>query len=907
MSVLSPITNENKQLIKKWLPFSEVRHYEAENNVKIVITDNNEVLIFQTNMTTALYSNDPQFVSMLKSFVKSIWEHSPPAADKIEELETGKPLEQMLHVRGREDIYKELEPIYDNTKKDIILMTTSSGLIRFYKYLLKMVKAAVKRGVKIRILTHVNKKNVAYVKKVSDLGVEVKHVEKVYAVASCYDDSFMQMMRVRNDSTGIKSDDISIITNQKYTVKMIRQMLEEMWVHGTEASQIEDSIKRGKPIQEMRIVSGKENIYKLLSSITKQAKKEICMLASRKSLDRAVKYGYFDIDRRLAKKVKVRYLIPITEFNKDLVKKAMEFADVRHIEFTPIRVRLVDGKRCTIRYGGGGMDSLEEGICIFSNINKYVSNIKEHFENTWNSATPAGDRISELETGKIAEKTTVYRDSSVVSAKSIEMLKRTKKEALFVLSPRGVRRLTEVHNTTFNAIKEKAKKIRVRFVTQVTENNINSVKKLLPIGDVRHVDSVQTVMTYYDDFGALLGRKIITDPKVIEKNPDDSIYIITTHKGMVSSIKNIAEDIWNKAIHAKEKITEIETGKPLKTMKIVSGKENIWETFKEITASAKKEVYVLSTEQVAKRAEDSGLSEMQSKLAKKGVKVRYIMPITKENLDHVKRLMKYAEIRHIDSTPIAIRLIDGEVCTMRHGGEDFSNTREICIYSNIPSYVVTTKQYYENTWRTSIPAEERIKELETGIPREEVKYIRGRENLYALAAKHILSSKKDMFFMATEIGIVRMYKNIKKYIDIAAKKGVRIRCITIITDKNKDIIRDFDSMEIRHVEKMYSITDCYDDSVATIMHTNNDTESTESPNDVIIYSTQRDTIKMMRNMMEEVWRSSVPSEEKIKQLEDVTVKVVRIKTKVPKVEDISKVFSVDIDELVKEKQKESKK
>ena len=131
--VLSPINTDNKNLAKKWLFFAELRHYEAENNVKIVIIDDSEIIVFQTNTPMALYSNDPQFVAMLISFVSSIWENSPPGKDKINQLETGKPIEEIRQIRGRENIYQESGNLYDSLKKDAILMTTSHGTVRYYK------------------------------------------------------------------------------------------------------------------------------------------------------------------------------------------------------------------------------------------------------------------------------------------------------------------------------------------------------------------------------------------------------------------------------------------------------------------------------------------------------------------------------------------------------------------------------------------------------------------------------------------------------------------------------------------------------------------------------------------------------------------------------------------------------
>ena len=339
-------------------------------------------------------------------------------------------------------------------------MTTSHGTVRYYKYLRQFAESAINRGVRIRILAHVNKTSIDYIKKLTDIGIEIKHVEKIYAVLSCYDDSYMNMMRVRNDNTSLKSDDISIITNQEYTVKMMRQMLEEMWLHGIDALQMVENIEKGTPIKEMKVITGKENIYKLLRDITSQAKKEICMIATEKSLERAIKHNYLDIDKKLPKKVRLRYIIPITKNNIDIVKKTMKFAEVRHVKFTPIRVRIIDSEKCTIRYGGEESEYLEEGICVFSNIDSYVATMKDYFEKIWMEAIDAEEKIEQIKTGKPVEEIKIVSGLDNALAIVNEITSHAKNEVCHISSEWTFERLLK--GDIIGMEKELRKKIKFR-------------------------------------------------------------------------------------------------------------------------------------------------------------------------------------------------------------------------------------------------------------------------------------------------------------------------------------------------------------------------------------------------------------------------------------------------------------
>jgi len=881
IQVLSPINADNRHLAKKWLSFAELRHYEAENNVKIVIIDDSEILVFQTNVPMALYSNDPQFVAMLISFVGSIWENSPPGKDKITQLETGKPIEEIRQIRGRENIYQELGNLYSSAKKDVILMTTSHGTVRYYKYLRQFAESAINRGVRIRILAHVNKTSIDYIKKLTDIGIEIKHVEKIYAVLSCYDDSYMNMMRVRNDNTSLKSDDISIITNQEYTVKMMRQMLEEMWLHGIDALQMVENIEKGTPIKEMKVITGKENIYKLLRDITSQAKKEICMIATEKSLERAIKHNYLDIDKKLPKKVRLRYIIPITKNNIDIVKKTMKFAEVRHVKFTPIRVRIIDSEKCTIRYGGEESAYLEEGICVFSNIDSYVATMKDYFEKIWMEAVDAEEKIKEIETGKPVEETRIISGNEKIYNTLSEITNQAKKE-ICIMSTEGTLERSIKEGTLELSKKSAERGISLRYIIPITKKNKDLVKKAMSFAEVRHIDFTPIRMRMVD------GEKCTLRYGSEGVRYSNEVCIFSNAKSYVSTAKEFFENTWNSAIEAKERIKELETGKPAEETKVIYGKENIYNIWNEITKNAKKEICVISTERVIERSLESGLFDLAHKLSNKGVKIKYAMPITAKNKELVKELMKFAEVRHIDFTPVGIRIVDEESCTLRHGGDDIFQSIYVCVYSNIKNYVMTTKKYFENIWQNAIVAEEKIKEIEEGIAPEEVKYLRGRENLYLLAPKLILNAKKDIIFMATEAGIVRMYDNLGKFIDKAAKKGVRIRFITQITNQNKEIIKKFKNAEIRHTDKIYSVADCYDDNVLTILQTKSDSVDTFSPSDTIIYSTQRDTVKMIRQMIESSWDHGLSAEERISDLEGRRSDVMKIREKI--VQDTAEVI-----------------
>lgn len=698
LHILVPINKENKNLVKKWMRFADVHHYETQTQVKIAISDDSEVLVFQTNAPIALHSKDKQFTGLLKGFFNSAWESSPHGKDKVSEIETGKPVEEVRNIRSRKEIYSVINELIDKTKKEILINTTPAGILRIQKYFRKKLDEAAKRGVRIRCLAPVTKHNMETAKQ---LGIEIRHADRAQTIMSCFDNSYLLLIHVRKDAVTMNSpQDYAIITNKGSTVDTMCQMFENMWANSISLEARIHELETGKPIEKVEILRGNETIYEATKDASKRAKQEICTISTEFSPERAAKFGTTSVDRAMANKgAKLRYIFPITEKNVELIKKFMEFAEVRHIDFTPIRVRIVDDKTCFVRYGGEEFTLLSEQVCICSSASNYVSTMKSYFEHVWVEAIPAEERIRELETGKPVEKT--------------ELIK-------------GV-------ENVFDNVTDAMQRCTKNLVVCVTE------------------------------YGMSLA--------------------LTKRRQLLQDLKT------------------------------------------------------------------------------RGVKVRYVTIITDKTLESAKELSMLVELRHFE-IPLPLIVTDSE-CLLTYRSEK-GDPNEL-IRSNVSGMVSRMREMAENIWSIAVPAEERIRQLEKGEPATEVRYLRGRENLYALIPKFIEQTKQDIIWMTSANGVRRIFKNLKPFIDNALKRGVRIRCMTQVTPENISLIRQL-GIEARHIDNVYAIADCYDNSLLTIMQVKDDTEGIESPEDITILTNLTPTVMMVRQFLEGMWEQSVEAETKIEEL-----------------------------------------
>jgi len=95
--------------------------------------------------------------------------------------------------------------------------------------------------------------------------------------------------------------------------------------------------------------------------------------------------------------------------------------------------------------------------------------------------------------------------------------------------------------------------MRLRTVTEVTAENISSLKKLMELFEVRHLTGVRS------NFGVVDRKECMLHSISHEEQPL-SHAIISNAKALVEAQQYLFETLWNKATPTEEKIKEIEEG-----------------------------------------------------------------------------------------------------------------------------------------------------------------------------------------------------------------------------------------------------------------------------------------------------------------------------------------------------------
>jgi len=139
----------------------------------------------------------------------------------------------------------------------------------------------------------------------------------------------------------------------------------------------------------------------------------------------------------------------------------------------------------------------------------------------------------------------------------------------------------------------------------------------------------------------------------------------------------------------------------------------------------------------------------------RGVKIRYISEITKQNINYCKELMKMAELRHMDNPK-------GEMAVTETDYIATANLQEAkpvshLIHSNVREIVEQQQFFFKTLWANAIPATQRIKEIEGGVERIETKVLDDPEDINKKIKS--LSKTSDEILVCSDSGLLKIINN----------------------------------------------------------------------------------------------------------------------------------------------------
>jgi two-component system, OmpR family, sensor histidine kinase VicK len=231
---------------------------------------------------------------------------------------------------------------------------------------------------------------------------------------------------------------------------------------------------------------------------------------------------------------------------------------------------------------------------------------------------------------------------------------------------------------------------------------------------------------------------------------------------------------------------------------VLHGPENTTKAILEFLSNAQSSLYIFADSSWPSVA--MGVDVYRNALRDlfvRGVKLRVVTEITKDNLSYCKEVMKIGELRHLDGNKGNFGVSEKEY-TASASLQEATLLQQI-IYSNVKEIVEQQQYLFEGFWNRAIPAETRIKEIEEGIILGDTQVIQAPLRIQELFIHLVKSAKEEIllilptinaFYREERLGIIRLLK------EAAVERNIDVKTLTPVDEVIEQKVRSMKAVAI---------------------------------------------------------------------------------------------------------------
>jgi two-component system, OmpR family, sensor histidine kinase VicK len=257
----------------------------------------------------------------------------------------------------------------------------------------------------------------------------------------------------------------------------------------------------------------------------------------------------------------------------------------------------------------------------------------------------------------------------------------------------------------------------------------------------------------------------------------------------------------------------------------------------------------------------------------RGVKLRYLTEITKDNIDHCRELMEIVdEFRHLEGIKSNFMLSESEYLAPVVFNGEGKIASEI-IYSSIRSFVDQQQYFFDMLWNKAIPAKRKIREIEEGIEPTRTRIIEDKQEIIKeIKRKNNAANKLSI---CTSVDGMQMsynhlfdsYKNVvNKYKKGESIEGMRW-LLNLDNQESIGLVRIFleTGIQVRHIKSMpplsFGVTE---KEVAITIEKMVGGKMSES----FLISNEPVYVNHFNSLFDELWSNGIDAKDKIREIEE---------------------------------------
>lgn len=182
------------------------------------------------------------------------------------------------------------------------------------------------------------------------------------------------------------------------------------------------------------------------------------------------------------------------------------------------------------------------------------------------------------------------------------------------------------------------------------------------------------------------------------------------------------------------------------------------------------------------------LAAFLAELKKKNLQLRIITNITKDTAVASRQLIKYADVHHGDGIIAggSFCIVDGSMYIFCHAGSGGNEKRsDQALVTKHPQFVRMQQYLFDNLLSRTVPAKDKLREIERGIQREFIETIREPSRILHLAKVLADSATFDILVLFSTINsFYRAEKDgILDLLGEASGRGVAVKVLVKVDDE----------------------------------------------------------------------------------------------------------------------------
>ncbi|MFL6328520.1 MAG: ATP-binding protein [Nitrososphaeraceae archaeon] len=256
-------------------------------------------------------------------------------------------------------------------------------------------------------------------------------------------------------------------------------------------------------------------------------------------------------------------------------------------------------------------------------------------------------------------------------------------------------------------------------------------------------------------------------------------------------------------------------------------------------------------------------------LRNRGIKLRYITEITKENIQYCKEMMKFAEeVSHVDGIKANFFFVSETEYIATAARQEAQSVPQV-IYSNVKDIVMQQRYIFESFRNRAISGDQKIRQIEEGVDLGKTEIIqnsyRTKElfiDLVSSAADEILLilPTVNAFYRCERIGLIHLLR------EAVEQRGVNVKVLIPSSDAIERILQKSEKGE-EEKQKKFEIRriDLTSEIKSTILVTDrkaslvtelidNSKENFVEATGLATYSTSEPTIKSYTSIFQNFWK-----------------------------------------------------